>query len=81
MKSMGAAKAAIASGRPPRRGTWIEIFFPKTVDRLRLVVPRVGGRGLNIKKWKLQVVPRVGGRGLKWAIKQAAKDATKSSPA
>ena len=44
---MGAAKAAIASGRPPRRGTWIEIFFPKTVDRLRLVVPRVGGRGLK----------------------------------
>ena len=34
-------------GRPPRRGTWIEISTYTYVIFPRYVVPRVGGRGLK----------------------------------
>ena len=50
LKSFGAFKKVLKTGRPPRRGTWIEIPLLCIRKLCCVVVPRVGGRGLKSRK-------------------------------
>ena len=48
MKSVIGLGIGVMFGRPPRRGTWIEIKGALLESITVMVVPRVGGRGLKL---------------------------------
>ena len=74
------------NGRPPRRGTWIEIGDCQQWNELNQVVPRVGSTWIEIdhpirQRSRCVVVPRVGGRGLKFLSFHGNSSTYMSSPA